>query len=79
MVPRFLTLSRIVQRAIIGAIFLAAFLINLRFFKSSDTANLIAGLSFIAACLMFGMLGPTIFFVRCLLKFVLFYLIFLRD
>ena len=68
----------IVPRVFIGTVLLLAFFINLRFFKSSDTANLIAGCSFIGAWLAFGMLRPTIFFIRCLFKLIWFYLVFLR-
>jgi hypothetical protein len=63
---RLLKLDWIYQRCLIGSVSLTAFFVNLRFFKSSDTANLIAGLSFIGAWLAFGMLRPTIYLLRAL-------------
>jgi len=77
MLNRFLTLDRIYQRAIVGSVFFA-FLINIGGFKSSHTANVIAGICVVGAWLSFGMLRPTILFVKLLLGLLLFCTIFLR-
>jgi len=78
MLNRFLTLDRIYQRAIVGSVFFFAFLINIGGFKSSHTANVIAGICVVGAWLSFGMLRPTILFVKLLLGLLLFCTIFLR-
>ncbi len=79
MLNRFLSLDRMVQRGIIGSIFFFAFLVNIGGFKSSHAANVIAYISIVGAWLSFGMLRPTILFVKVLLGLMLFCRIFLSD
>jgi hypothetical protein len=78
MLNRFLSLERIYQRAIVGALCLFLFLLNIGACPSTPFWNTIAAACFISAWLLFGMFKPTLLFIKMLLAMMLFAAVFLR-
>jgi hypothetical protein len=75
---RFMQLSPIVRRVVIGLIFYLLFFFDIRYFAHTALGPWIAGITFIIYLWAWGLWRLVLFFMIGLFYLVRFYLIFLR-